>query len=252
DASVKLEDLIQTDAAINPGNSGGPLLNAYGQVIGINTAIRGDAQNIGFAIQVNRLRELIPSLMNPAQVSKVDVPVKLKEERRLSAPAKVQCFVRLVDSTVPPATPVRSINGHAPRNNIDAYVQLLKVKTEEKVTLEFVKDPPVKVTARSSAAPDAVGQARRRLGIAVEALTPMRAEKYGLPVEDGMLVTEVLRDTPAARAGLRAGDVILGLGNYRVESMHDFATLLQALPETGRVRVEVVRGNQQGGLVLKL
>src|SRR5438045_9116328 len=57
--------LIQTDAAINPGNSGGPLLNAYGQVIGINTAIRGDAQNIGFAIQVNRLRDLIPELMNP-------------------------------------------------------------------------------------------------------------------------------------------------------------------------------------------
>jgi len=66
DPSIKLADLIQTDAAINPGNSGGPLLNAYGQVIGINTAIRANAQNIGFAIAVNRLRELIPSLMNPA------------------------------------------------------------------------------------------------------------------------------------------------------------------------------------------
>jgi len=65
-------------------------------------------------------------------------------------------------------------------------------------------------------------------------------------------VAEVVRDSPDARAGLRAGDVILGLGNYRVESMRDFATLLQALPETGRVRVEVVRGNQQGGLILKL
>jgi serine protease Do len=58
-------DMIQTDAAINPGNSGGPLLNAYGQVIGINNLIRGDAQNIGFAIPVNKLRDLIPQLMDP-------------------------------------------------------------------------------------------------------------------------------------------------------------------------------------------
>jgi serine protease Do len=84
-----LGDLIQTDAAINPGNSGGPLLNAYGQVIGINTAIRSDAQNIGFAIEVNRLRELIPELMNPAQVTKVDVPLKFKEKRTIAAPAQV-------------------------------------------------------------------------------------------------------------------------------------------------------------------
>src|SRR5205809_4340909 len=67
---VLLGDLIQTDAAINPGNSGGPLLNAYGQVIGINTAIRAEAQNIGFAIGVNKLRDMIPDLMNAAQVAK--------------------------------------------------------------------------------------------------------------------------------------------------------------------------------------
>src|SRR5439155_11093365 len=76
-----LRDLIQTDAAINPGNSGGPLLNAYGQVIGINTAIRGDAQNIGFAIPIDRLRDLIPDLMSPSQVTKLDMPLKLAERR---------------------------------------------------------------------------------------------------------------------------------------------------------------------------
>ena len=57
-----LRNLIQTDAAINPGNSGGPLLNASGQVVGINTAIIDDAQNIGFAISIDLLKPLIEDL----------------------------------------------------------------------------------------------------------------------------------------------------------------------------------------------
>jgi serine protease Do len=57
-----LENLIQTDAAINPGNSGGPLLNALGQVVGINTAIISDAQNIGFAIAIDAVKPLIEEI----------------------------------------------------------------------------------------------------------------------------------------------------------------------------------------------
>lgn len=57
--AVSLENLIQTDAAINPGNSGGPLVNASGQVVGINTAIIDDAQNVGFAIAIDVVRPLI-------------------------------------------------------------------------------------------------------------------------------------------------------------------------------------------------
>ncbi|MBU6216510.1 MAG: trypsin-like peptidase domain-containing protein [Acidobacteria bacterium] len=57
-----LDDLIQTDAAINPGNSGGPLINAAGQVVGINTAILADAQNIGFALSIDSIRGIVEDL----------------------------------------------------------------------------------------------------------------------------------------------------------------------------------------------
>ena len=59
---VVLSDLIQTDTAINPGNSGGPLLNMQGQVVGINTAVAGEAQNIGFAISIDHAKVLIDQL----------------------------------------------------------------------------------------------------------------------------------------------------------------------------------------------
>ncbi len=61
---ASLLDYLQTDTAINPGSSGGPLLNLYGQVVGINTAIATDAQNIGFAIPINTIKRVIPILLS--------------------------------------------------------------------------------------------------------------------------------------------------------------------------------------------
>jgi putative serine protease PepD len=62
ESGSSLDGLIQTDAAINPGNSGGPLVNAAGQVVGINTAVDGQAQNIGFAIAIDNVKPMLDSL----------------------------------------------------------------------------------------------------------------------------------------------------------------------------------------------
>ncbi len=72
------------------------------------------------------------------------------------------------------------------------------------------------------------------------------AEKYLVTVDVGFFVTEVARDSVAARAGIEAGDVIVQLGRYRIGTLDDFGALLHRMPRSGQVRIGVVRGEQMG------
>jgi S1-C subfamily serine protease len=241
-----LKDVIQTDAAINPGNSGGPLLNAYGQVIGINTAIRGDAQNIGFAIPVNTLRDMIPDLLAPKQTAKVDLPFVLRERRMLTPPAGVKAEV-LLDGRV-----VARIRGEGVTDIVDAYVRLLGVRPGDEVAVELADGEAVRYSASELPLPQGLAVARERLGLKVESVTPATAQKFGLAVENGVLVTEVARRSPSAEAGVQPGDVIVQIGRYWLRDGDDLAALMNALPERGRIRLGIVRGNQSGYVMVEL
>ena len=83
-------NFLQTDASINPGNSGGPLLDLKGQVVGINTAIRGGgAQGIGFAIPINMVKQLLPMLLRDGHITRSALGVRILEVARLSAADRV-------------------------------------------------------------------------------------------------------------------------------------------------------------------
>jgi len=88
-------NFLQTDASINPGNSGGPLLNLKGEVIGINSAVRGGgAQGIGFAIPINMVKQLLPMLLRDGHVTRSALGVQLLDVRKLSPEDRQQLQLR--------------------------------------------------------------------------------------------------------------------------------------------------------------
>jgi type II secretory pathway component PulC len=136
-----------------------------------------------------------------------------------------------------------------------AYANLLKQKENEKFHVTFAgSDEKLELTARplTTPTPEAIVIAKDRLGLTVEELTPQIAQKYGVLDDQGMLVTQVARNSVAARTGIQPGDVIIALGNYPVTSLKQFSNLMRMLPEQGRVRIEISRAGQRGRGVLQL
>jgi serine protease Do len=244
-----LRDLIQTDAAINPGNSGGPLLNAYGQVIAINTAIRGDAQNIGFAIPIDRLRDLIPELMNPSVATKVDVPLKLIEQRTMIEPATIKVALKTPGKN---GETLQFINGQHPANIVDAYAMLLNFKANQAFDVTWSNDKTQRFVCKATPIPDAISQARQRFGMTIEQVTPMLADRKHLNQEDGLLIDAVDPDGAAAKCGLNKGDIIVQMGPVPTTSLDDLGALIPRLPDEGTIGVIFIRGNRIGQFRMKL
>ena len=91
-------NFLQTDASINPGNSGGPLMNVLGEVVGINAAVRANANNIGFAIPINMVKQLLPMLLRDGKIQRSAIGVRVKplnviEAGRLKRPDRKGAWV---------------------------------------------------------------------------------------------------------------------------------------------------------------
>ena len=250
---LSLEGLIQTDTAINPGNSGGPLLNAYGQLIGITTAIRGDAQNIGFAIPVHRLRDLIPELLSPLLHNGVDLGGRITETRRIDPPSTVRAVLNWIDSEAPSTPlPIMAVQGHPCRTIIEAYVELLRLRPGDR--LELTTRSGEKLLRPIRAAPPHDGQrlARAVLGLGLRPPTTADRRRLALGELTGLVITDVDPRGPADRAGLRPDDVLVQLGRHRVGDLDKLALLLSQVRQSVTTEIYVVRNGQLGRATLRL
>ncbi|MCA9295799.1 MAG: trypsin-like peptidase domain-containing protein [Phycisphaerales bacterium] len=245
---VSLTGLVQTDASINPGNSGGPLLNVLGELIGINSAIRGDAQNIGFAIPVDELRKVLPDLLDVERrygfvtglrIGTVDEPRVIDVVDK--SPAD-RAGVRPGDTLV-------SINGAPVREGVDFYIALIGRHPGEELQMTVQRQGrPVKVSMPivERPRPDGNRLADARLGLTMYPLPPDLARQIGLRQQQGLLVTGVEPGSPADQLGIREEDVLVALARRYVGSMDSVGQVLDEVGGGSPIDVTVLRADRRG------
>jgi serine protease Do len=247
------EDFIQTDAAINPGNSGGALVNAHGELVGINTAILanggGGNQGIGFAIPINMARRVMDQIMKHGKVTRGYLGIVIQEVTpELAKAFKVPEGKGALVGDVTPDGPgakaglqkgdvIEELNGDAVSGVNDLRLRVASTAPGTTVRLKVLRSGQAREVAvalgqlpekRGETALGAEDEASPMRGVQVEDLTPQMAREFDLrPGTKGVIVTDVPPDAPAADAGLRRGDVIEEINREPVESVSDYRRALR-------------------------
>ena len=243
------QDFLQTDAAINPGNSGGPLLNLYGEVIGVNTAISsqsGGSEGIGFAIpskmamEVSRtiiakgkvergwlglgVQDLTPDLAKSlgALVNRgavVESVVKGGPAERAGL-KKGDIIVSFQGSEISDGAGLRSMAGLTP---IGQEVKLGVFRQGKRLDLV------VKIGNLEEAARHTAETTKERLGVEVRAATAHEAERFGLDAKQGVTITWVDPKGPLGAMGFEVGDMILAINDQAITGIETFIELVGGL-----------------------
>ena len=251
------DDFIQTDASINPGNSGGPLFNMQGEVIGINTAIVAQGQGIGFAIPVNMAKQIIPQLRDEGRVTRgwLGVTVQALNKELADSFGLDSTHGALVNEVIEdsPADKAGLKRGDIiveydgtrvdELNDLPRLVAATPVGETVRVKVfRDGKERTIKVEIgrlddgeRELAADDEEGGGA--LGITAANVTPELVERYSLESDQGILITKIDPEGPAADANLRVGDLIIEADGKEVRSVKEF---------------EAVVGKMKAGKVLRL
>ncbi len=260
------DNFLQTDASINPGNSGGPLLNLDGEVVGINTAIVASGQGIGFAIPSNMAKEVIAQLKEYKKVRRgwLGVTIQDVDENTAKALGLSEPRGALVASVEPgdPAAQagiqvgdvIIAVNGESIDDARDLTRTIGRMTPGDKIELTVWRESKVKELevqlgersmhmAQREEAEEGADLAGT-LGMQLKPVTEREAQALGLDAAQGLVVTEVEPGTPAAKAELRPGDVILKANGKTVQQVSDLESIVQSAKQKGVVLLLIKRKGQ--------
>jgi len=247
---------IQTDVAVNPGNSGGPLLNAKGQVVGVNSQIysrSGGYMGLSFAIPADVAVNVADQLKTHGKVMHGRLGIGIQGLDQTLAKSfglddSSGALVGSVEKDSPAAKAgfktgdvIRKIDGVAMADSTDVTSRIGNTAPGTKVSVQVWREgKPVELTATvgtlddgkvASAGDDA--DTKGRLGVAVRSLTPEERKESG---KSGVVVERA--GGAAAKAGVQAGDLIVGVGSTKVTSPEELKTLVEKSGKTVALLIE--------------
>ena len=250
-------DMIQTDAAINPGNSGGPLINALGEVIGVNSSIyspSGGSVGLGFAIPIDRTKSIAEDLLEHGFVRQPWVGVRLQASDVQSA--REAATVGAVVGRVVPGSPAEKAGVHigdqivkagtrVVRNSFDWEARLLDLRVGESLPIALKRGKEnVTMTLTVADAPE-VGATKVAVAKEIELITLTEAirQERGVNAGAGALVYKV-SERVGEIIGLQVGDVIVQVGNTRVGSADAASKAIGAYAANGPIYLFFERGRR--------
>jgi serine protease Do len=258
------DDFIQTDASINPGNSGGPLVNLYGEVIGINAAIHAGGQGIGFAIPINSAKDVLRKLKKDGKVVRAQLGVQIQKLTDDHVKAlKLKSRDGALVSQVMEGSPAEQAGIKA--GDVIVGVDEKKIKdwhtlpllvsnipVGKKIKIDLIrnsvsKSVVVQVGEQKDEGEDQVTESHNNpkkdaLGLTVQNLTKDISQSLGLgPNQKGVLVGEIDPDSTAASKGIRRGDVIVEVNRKNIGTVDDYTDAVKGLKKGDSVLLLIVR-----------
>lgn len=235
------DDFIQTDASINPGNSGGPLLNYYGEVIGINTAIVAAGQGIGFAVPINMVKEIILHLKEKGKVRRGWLGVSIQEiTPELAKSFGLKDAGGALVSDVVPGSPaekaglkrgdvIAEFNGKPIKEHRELPRIVSLMPPGESVSFKVIRDGKEETVSatigemKEEDLPQPSQEVQKQLGMSLQPVTPEIARELGMKKAEGIVVTNVEANSLAGESGIQTGDVILEVNRRPVSSVQGFS-----------------------------
>ncbi len=254
--SSGLESFLQTDAAINFGNSGGPLVNMAGEVIGVNTAISAQGQNIGFAVPINMVKEILPDLKKYGKVERGALGVtvsKLSDTDKKAFKVDHGALVQTVQpgmaadrAGIKPYDIIIKVDGKEIKTNDDLVKIISSHKPKDKVKITVVRNgrekeftvildsrndfnssPRENLNKENDNTPKSI---KEKLGFSVMDITPRL--KYQLRLPEGITGVVITKIDPMSEAYdkfLREGTVITELNRKPITSAYQFVNEINKL-----------------------